>query len=70
VWHFFHRPTDEEMVSILRRQDVDYVMVHKKSRLDERLADLPFFLATDSPGQTYSFYVVDHAKLAEYPDGG
>jgi hypothetical protein len=70
VWYFFHRPTDEEIVSILRRHDVDYVMVHKRrSRLDERLATLPFLLATNSPGQTYAFYVVDHAKLAEYPDG-
>jgi hypothetical protein len=70
VWYFFHRPTDEEMVSILRRNDVDYVMVHKKSRLDEQLATLPFFIATNGPGQTYAFYVVDHAKLAEYRDGG
>jgi hypothetical protein len=69
VWHFFHKPTDEEIVSILRRQDVDYVMVHKRSHLEERLADLPFLLATNSPGQTYAFYVVDHAKLAAYPDG-
>ena len=70
VWYFFHKPTDEEIVSILRRHDVDYVMVHRRGRLDERLATLPFLLATNSPGQTYAFYVVDHAKLAEYRDGG
>jgi hypothetical protein len=70
VWYFFHRPTEEEIVRILRRYEVDYVMVHRRSRLDERLADLPFFLATNSPGQTYAFYVVDQTKLAEYPDGG
>jgi hypothetical protein len=45
---------------------VDYVMIHRRSRLDERLATLPFLIATNSPGQTYDFYVVDHAKLAEY----
>jgi hypothetical protein len=70
VWYFFHRPTEEEMVRTLRRYEVDYVMVHRRSRLDERLADLPFFLTTNSPGQTYAFYVVDQTKLAEYPDGG
>jgi len=70
VWYFFHKPTDEEIVSILRRHDVDYVMVHRRGRLDERLATLPFLLATNSPGQTYAFYVVDHANLAEYRDGG
>jgi hypothetical protein len=70
VWYFFHKPTEEEIVRILRRYEVDYVMVHRRSRLDERLADLPFFLTTNSPGQTYAFYVVDQTKLAEYPDGG
>jgi hypothetical protein len=70
VWYFFHKPTDEEILRILRRDDVDYVMVHRRGRLDERLAALPFLLATNSPGQTYAFYMVDHAKLAEYRDGG
>jgi uncharacterized membrane protein len=67
---FFHAPTEEEMVSILRRHDVDYVMVHRRSRLDERLANRPFVLAMNSPGQTYALYAVDRAKLDAYPNGG
>jgi hypothetical protein len=70
VRSFFHKPTDEEIVSILRRHDVDYVMVRRRSHLDKRLASLPFFLAFNSPGQTYAFYAVDHAKLDAYPKGG
>jgi len=70
VRNFFHKPTNEEIVIILRRHDVDYVMVHRRSHLDERLARLPFFLATNSPGQTYAFYAVDHAKLDAYQNGG
>jgi len=63
VWYFFHSPTEKEMVGILRRNDVDYVMVHRRSRLDERIEGLPFFLAVDSPRRAYALYAVDHPKL-------
>ena len=33
---FFRGPTDEEMVAILRRHDVDYVLVPTGSRLEDR----------------------------------
>ncbi len=67
VWRFFHRPTWEEVVRILRRHEVDYVMVTAKSRLHGHLRSLPWFLATNSPGQRYTMYAVDHRKLDEYP---
>jgi hypothetical protein len=63
VWYFFHNPTEKEMVGILRRNDVDYVMVHRRSRLDERIEGLPYFLAVDSPRRAYALYAVDHPKL-------
>jgi hypothetical protein len=66
VRSFFHHPTNKEIVSILRRHHVDYVMVHRTSRLNLRLAGLPFLLAFNNPGQAYAFYAVDHAKLDAY----
>ncbi len=69
MWRFFHRPTREEVVRILRRHEVDYVMVTARSRLNGLLRSLPWFLATDNPGQRYILYAVDHSKLAKYPGG-
>jgi hypothetical protein len=68
---FFHGPTDEEMVGILRRYGVDYVMIptrsrlgeRQRSRLYERLASMPLFTETNAPGQGYALFVVDHRKL-------
>jgi Family of unknown function (DUF6077) len=68
---FFHGPTDEEMVDILRRHDVDYVMIptrsrlgeHQRSRLYERLASMSLFTETNAPGQRYALFVVNHRKL-------
>ncbi len=74
VFTFYHGPSDEEMVDILRRRNVDYVMVPSRSYLDEdersrlakRLERLPFFVATNSPGKTYTLFMVDHAALERY----
>ena len=82
VWYFFHGPTDEEMVGVLRRNDVDYVMVptgsrlggreqsrlggHEQSRLYERLEAMPLFIEVDAPGQRYALFAVDHRKLERF----
>jgi hypothetical protein len=74
VWYFFHGPTDEEMVGILRRNDVDYVMVPTRSRLGERqgsrlyerLEATPLFIEVDVPGRRYALFAVDHRKLERF----
>jgi uncharacterized protein DUF6077/uncharacterized protein DUF6541 len=66
VQTFFSRPTSEEVIPVLRRHDVDYVMVPKgKPRLSELLVRLPGVVATFSPKQGYHLYVVDHRRLDE-----
>ena len=62
---FYHSPTDQEIVEILRRYDVDYLMVPLKSRLHGQLRDMPFFIATNNPRGAYALYVVDQRKLEE-----
>ena len=67
VQGFFSHPTFEEVSWILRRYDADYVVVPtKKPRLNARLRSLPGIITTDSPGQGYALYVVDHRRLDEY----
>ena len=74
VWAFFHGPTDEEMAEILRRHDVDYVMIptrsrlgeRERSRLYERLASMPFYTLANAPGQRYALFAVDHRKLEAF----
>jgi len=69
VQAFYSHPTFEEVNWVLRRYDVDYVMVPtKKPRLNEHLGGLPGVIATYSPGQGYALYVVDHRRLDEYLD--
>jgi hypothetical protein len=64
---FFSQPTSAEVNRILRRHEVDYVMVPtKKLRLNERLEQLPGVVATDSPKQGYRLYAVDYRRLDEY----
>lgn len=70
---FFSGPTDEEMVAILRRHDVDYVMVPTVSRLGdrersliyERLRSTPLFVETSAPGDDYALFRVDERRLDE-----
>jgi Family of unknown function (DUF6077) len=64
---FFSRPTSGEVIRILRRREVDYVMAPPgKPRLNERLGRLPGITATYNPRQGYRLYVVDHRRLDEY----
>jgi hypothetical protein len=67
VQTFFSRPTSEEVNRILRRREVDYVMVPTgKRRLNELLVSMPGVAATYNPRQGYRLYVVDHRRLEEY----
>jgi hypothetical protein len=70
---FFNGPTDEEMVNVLRRHDVDYVMVPTTSRFDKlqrsllygRLRSMPLFIETNAPGQGYALFLVDKGRIDE-----
>ncbi|HEX2740261.1 MAG TPA: hypothetical protein VHM69_07420, partial [Rubrobacter sp.] len=67
VHSFFFGPTlDEEAYDILRRYQIDYLMVYAGSPLDERLKSLPGFShMEDAPRYKYSLYTVDLRKLGE-----
>jgi Family of unknown function (DUF6077) len=70
---FFNGPTDEEMVEVLQRHDVDYVMVPTTSRYDKfqrsrlygRLRSTPLFVEANVPGQGYGLFAVDKRRIAE-----
>jgi hypothetical protein len=63
VRSFFSRSTLEEKVRILRRHDVDYVMVRADLPLNGTLKRQAGFSAIDTPGERYSLYAVDRGKL-------
>ena len=65
VHDFFFGPTlDAEAHEILRRYDVDYLMVYAAGPLDERLKTLPGFSAVDgAPKEKYGLYAVDLQEL-------
>ncbi len=54
---------DPEMVQILLRQQVDYVLLRAGSPLNEQLEHLPFFTTMDNPGERYRLYAVDRYRL-------
>ncbi len=65
VHDFFFGPTlDREAHEILRRYEVDYLMVYAGGPLDGRLKTLPGFSAVDgAPREKYGLYAVDLEKL-------
>ena len=65
VHAFFFGPTlDKEAQGILRRYDVDYLMVYAGGPLDERLKTLPGFSAVDrAPREKYGLYAVSLQEL-------
>jgi Family of unknown function (DUF6077) len=63
VRKFFNGPTFEEAVRILRRYEVDYVMLSADSPLDKQLRQLSGFVAIDTPGERYNLYAVNYQKL-------
>ena len=65
VWRFFSDPYLEEDVQILRRYEVDYVLLYMNPSLGEQLGRLPGITAIEIPGERYSLYAVDLRKLGE-----
>ena len=70
---FFRGPTDEEMVAILRRHDVDYVLVPTdpasktaRSLLYDRLRSTPLFVEWRTPGDRYAVFAVDERRLEAF----
>lgn len=63
VQSFFSRSTPEEKVRILRRHDVNYVMVRADLPLNGTLKRQAGFSAIDTPGDRYNLYAVDRGKL-------
>lgn len=63
VRSFFSRSTPKEKVRILRRQEVDYVMVRADSPLNGTLTSQPGLGAISTPGERYHLYMVDRERL-------
>jgi hypothetical protein len=73
VRKFFRYSTPEEKAEILRRYEVDYVMLRADSPLREYLDGRPGFVVVETPGDWYRLYAVDLQRLGEptkAPDGG
>jgi hypothetical protein len=70
---FFHGPTEREMVAILRRHDVDYVMVptgsriggRERSLLYDRLRSMPLFVEVNVPQGGYALFAVNKRRVGE-----
>jgi hypothetical protein len=65
VRSFFSRTTPEESVQILRRHDVDYVLLYTNPSLGKQPRRLPGTTAIKTPGKRYSLYAVDHHEFGE-----
>ncbi len=65
VRRFFRYSTPEEKAEILRRYEVDYVMLRGVSPLREYLEGRPGFTVVDTPGDRYILYAVDLQRLGE-----
>jgi hypothetical protein len=63
VREFFSESTLQERVEILRRNDVDYVMIANDSQLSGALDRLPGFAPVETPSERYDLYSVDLEKL-------
>ena len=63
VQEFFSETTLQKRVEILRRNNVDYVMVAKDSRLTGKLDSLSGFTPVRTPSERYDLYSVDLQKL-------
>ena len=63
VRKFFHSSTLGEKIEILRRYEVDYVMVRAGSPLEALLERQPGFTTIDTPGERHSLYAVNRQRL-------
>jgi hypothetical protein len=64
VREFFGGTTLQNGIEILRRNDVDYVMVAKDSQLTGSLERLSGFTPVETPSERYDLYAVDLQKVA------
>ena len=63
VRRFFHGATLRE--EVLRRYEVDYVLLYDNPSLERQLEKLPGITAIETPGEGYSLYAVDTRSLGE-----
>jgi hypothetical protein len=64
VQEFFSGTTLQRGVEILRRNNVDYVMVARNSQLTESLKRLSGFTPVETPSERYDLYAVDIQVVA------
>jgi hypothetical protein len=65
VRNFFYDSTLEKRMEILRRNEVDYVMIPEDSPLVAPLQRLPGLTKVDTPSDRYVLLAVDRGKLPE-----
>jgi hypothetical protein len=65
VRRFYRDTTPEEKAEILRRYEVDYVVLRADSPLGEYLDGRPGFTLVETPGEWYRLYAVDLQRLGE-----
>ena len=63
VRRFFHDSTPQE--EILRRYEVDYVLLYANPSLSSQLENLPGVTPIETPGENYSLHAVDSRRLGE-----
>jgi hypothetical protein len=62
-WFYYSRTPVEEKLRILRRHEVDYLMVRAGFPLNGKLQRWHGFTILDTPGARYSLYAVDRQRL-------
>jgi hypothetical protein len=67
VREFFNGTTRQRGIDILRRNDVDYVMVAKDSQLTDSLERLSGFTPVETPSERYDLYAVDLREVSRKP---
>jgi hypothetical protein len=65
VKHFFYDSTLEKRLDILRRNEVDYVMIPEDKSLVGSLERLPGLTPVDTPSERYVLLAVDRSKLPD-----
>jgi hypothetical protein len=63
VKKFFYDSTLQEQMNIIRRNNVDYVLLPKHSPLVDSLKHRPGFTPVDTPSERYVLLAVDRSKL-------